>query len=106
MVISTKVAATVMGGLLLASVYTSAWAGSANDSTEAGHSQAAPDADRSLVGVLGSLLADAGPHQAQKNCKADSLYSQHDVVGDSDACFLSRVDVRAVSSSAVGPGIF
>ena len=33
MVVSTRLVAAVMGGLLLATVYTPAWAGSANDTT-------------------------------------------------------------------------
>jgi len=106
MVVSTKLVAAVMGGLLLAAVYTPAWAGSANDTTAAGQSQAAVGADRSLVGVLSPLLADAAPHEAQKSCKPDSLYSQHDVVGDSDACFINRFDARAGSLNAGVSGGF
>jgi len=104
MVVSTKLAAAVMGGLLLAAVYTPAWAGSAGDTTAAGQPSTAVSADRSLVGVLSPLFADAAPHQAQKTCKSDSLYSQHSVVGDPDACFLNRVDVRA-SSAGGNPGL-
>ena len=102
MVLSTKLAAAVMGGLLLAAVYTPAWAGSANDTSTAGASSAAAGSDRSLVSVLSPLLNVSTPHQAQKSCKPDSLYSQHSVVGDPEACFISRVDVR---SSAATPGI-
>jgi hypothetical protein len=102
MVISTKLAAAVIGGLLLAVSYTPAWAGSGGDSSAAAQSATAPSADRSLVGVLSPLLADVAPHQAQKTCKPDSLYSQHTVVGDPDACFLSKVDVR---SAAINSGI-
>jgi hypothetical protein len=105
MVVSTRLAAAVIGGLLLAAAYTPAWAGSANDtmtsggsmsagaSTSTGASSSAPSADRSLIGVLSPFLADTAPHEAQKRCKADALYSQHDVIGDPDACFLNRVNV-------------
>jgi len=102
MIVSTKLAAAVMGGLLLAVSYAPAWAGSAGDSSAAAPSAMAPTADRSLVGVLSPLFADAAPHQAQKTCKSDSLYSQHSVVGDPDACFISHVDARA---GAVNPGV-
>jgi hypothetical protein len=105
MVLSTRLAAAVIGGLLLATVYTPAWAGSANDttisrgstftgaSTTTGTSSSVPGADRSLLGVLSPLFADAAPHEAQKRCKPDTLYSQHDVIGDPNACFLNRVNV-------------
>lgn len=102
MVVSTKLAAAVMGGLMLAAAYAPAWAGSANDPTAAAPSQSAAVADRSLVGVLSPFLAVAAPHEAQKNCKPDTLYSHHDVVGDADACFVNRFDVRA---SAISPGV-
>jgi hypothetical protein len=105
MVVSTRLAVAVIGGLLLATVYTPAWAGSANDTTisggstsvgaatSTGTSSSAPGADHSLVGVLGPLLADAAPHQAQKRCQPETLYSQHDVIGDPDVCLLNRVNV-------------
>jgi hypothetical protein len=103
MVVSMKLAAAVIGGVLFATLSTPAWAGSAGDAaytgspTDAtqttGASSSAGGADRSVIGVLSPLLADVGPHQAQKNCKQSSLYSQHDVVGDPDACFLNRVNV-------------
>jgi len=104
MVVSTRSVAAVMGGLLLATVYTPAWAGSANDtatssrststgaSTSAGASPSAPGSGRSLVGVWSQLLADASPHETQKGCKPDTLYSQHDVNGDPDACLVNRPD--------------
>ena len=97
MAVSTKLAAAVMGGLLLAAVYTPAWAGS---DTAVGAPQAAASGDGSLVGVLSPLFANVATHQAQKDCKADTLYSVHDVVGDPDACFKNKLDVR--SGSALG----
>jgi hypothetical protein len=107
MAFSTRLMAAVIGGSLLATVSTSAWAGSANDttttgspstgtSTSSGASAPAPGADHSLIGVLSPFLADAVPHDAQKRCKPDTLYSQHDVNGDPDACFLNRVDVLMI----------
>jgi hypothetical protein len=102
MVLSTKLAAAVMGGLLLAAVYTPAWAGSANAPSTAGTSSAAVGTDRSLVNILNPLLAVGAPHQAQKNCKADTLYSQHSVVGDPDACFMGHFDAR---SGSLNPGV-
>jgi len=92
-----------MGGLLLAVSYAPAWAG---DTSVAAPSAIAPVADHSLVGVLSPLLTDTVQHKAQKTCKSDSLYSQHSVVGDPDACFISRVDVRGVASASGVGGIF
>jgi hypothetical protein len=102
MIRSTKLAAALVGGLLLAAAYTPAWAGSVNDTSAAGTSSAAAGTDRSLVGVLSPLLNVSAPHQAQKTCKADSLYSQHSVIGDPDACLINRIDAR---TSATGIGV-
>jgi hypothetical protein len=102
MVLSTKLAVAVMGGLLLAAVYTPAWAGSANDTSATGTASAPVGADHSLVTVLSPLFAISTPHQAQKACKPDSLYSQHSVVGDPEACFMGRFDVRAATITPSG----
>jgi hypothetical protein len=99
MIVSTKLAAAVMGGLLLAVAYAPAWAG---ETSTAAPSAIAPAADHSLVGVLSPLLTDTVQHTAQKTCKPDSLYSSHSVVGDPDACFISRVDVRGTIATPGG----
>jgi hypothetical protein len=105
MVASTKLAASAIGGLLLAAVSVPVWAGSVDATTTTGASSSsgassstggssvASGADHSLVGVLSPILADAAPHQAQKICKTDSLYSAHDVIGDPETCYLNRVNV-------------
>jgi len=102
MVVSMKLAAAVMGGLLIAAVSAPAWAGSAKDATITGSpgdststdaSSPTRGVDRSLIGALSPFLADAVPHEAQKRCATDSLYSQHDVNGDPDACYLNRINV-------------
>ena len=104
MTLSTKLAAAAIGGLLLVVGYAPAWAGSADAAPVTAQSPATPNADHSLVGVLCPMLADAAPHQAQKACKPDSLYSQHSVVGDSDACFINHTDVRTNAPQAGGIG--
>jgi hypothetical protein len=95
MVLSTKLAAAVVGGLLLAAVYTPAWAGSGDN---AGQPTTA-NADRPLGSVLSPLLANVVSHPGEKNCKADTLYSNHDVVGDPAVCFQNKLDVRAGSTA-------
>jgi hypothetical protein len=55
--------------------------------------QSAPNAyGDSLLGMLNSLMAEAQPNpaQAKQNCWSPLLYSQHDVVGDTEACFKGR----------------
>lgn len=105
MIRSTKLAAAVMSGVLLVAAYAPAWAGSASDPSTAA-TTASAGSDRSLVNVLSPVLNVSAQHQAQKNCKADTLYSQHSVVGDPDACFMSKVDVRAGSINTGIGGIF
>jgi hypothetical protein len=98
-ILCTKLAAAVLGGMVLMAAYAPAFAGS----DAAGATQTATaTSDHSIVGVLGPMLADAAPHQAQKACKAETLYSQHSVVGDPDACFVNRTDVRAASTAPGG----
>ena len=98
--VSTKLAAAVVGGLLFASTYAPAWAQSVNAPAPAAQNvSGAP----SVLGVIAPLLNNTTQHAAQKNCKADSLYSAHDVVGDSQACFVNKTDARG--SAPVGFGI-
>jgi hypothetical protein len=47
-----------------------------------------------MLGIISPLLNTSVEHKAEKNCKADSLYSQHSVVGDPDACFKGKLDIR------------
>jgi hypothetical protein len=104
MSVSTKLAAAVVGGLLFAATYVPAWAQSADVKAPAAQSASGVGASQYVLGVVSPLLNNTTQHTAQRNCKADSLYSAHDVVGDSDSCFISKVDARG--SSSVGLGIF
>lgn len=105
MVISKKLVASALGGLLIAASFTPVWAGSDSATAAApAQSTATAPSNQSLLGALTPLLADAAVHKAQPNCKPDTLYSGHDVVGDSEACFMSHVDVRAAGAAA-NPGI-
>jgi len=99
MVLSTKLATVVLGGLMFVAASVPAWAGSST-SAQAG---VPPTADQSLVTVLSPLFANVVAHPVQDDCKPDSLYSQHSVVGDSDACFVNHTDVRA-STAGLGFG--
>jgi hypothetical protein len=48
--------------------------------------------DNSLLGVLSPVLrrTDPVPSQPQQNCSASQMYSQHDVVGDPESCFMGH----------------
>ena len=52
--------------------------------------QPAGNADHSLLAILGSVLSESTKHQAKAPCKSPYLYSQHDVVGDPEACFMGQ----------------
>ena len=43
--------------------------------------------------LFGRSVDEAAPHRDQMNCKAGHLYSQHDIVGDPQACIMGRVTV-------------
>src|SRR5438445_5398414 len=101
MAVKVKLVAAVVGGLLLATTYAPAWAQSANPAAQ---STGVVNGGQYMLGVITPLLNNTAPHVAQKKCKADSLYSAHDVVGDSDACFLNKLDARG--TAAAGFGIF
>jgi hypothetical protein len=100
MIISKKLVAGVLGGMLILASYALVWAGSDN---AAAPTQSATS-NQSLLGALTPLLTDAATHKATPNCKPDTLYSGHDVVGDSEACFVSHVDVRA-AAGGTNPGV-
>jgi len=101
-IVSTKLVAAVTGGLMLAMACAPALADSASATSATTQSAIGATSNRSLVGFLSPVLTDVGPHQAPKTCKADTLYSEHSVIGDPEACFISRFDARAGSFN---PGI-
>lgn len=100
--VSKKLVATAIGGLLLAASYAPVWAGSADTAAPSTQSAASGTTNNSVLGALTPLFADVVEHKAQPNCKADTLYSGHDVIGDSEACLISHVDARA---TGVNPGV-
>ena len=60
-------------------------------------------AGSSILGAMGSILkgSDANTRQPRSNCQG-RLYSQHDVVGDPEACFLGQYSVGNGATSAAG----
>ena len=95
MTVSTKVAAIVVGGLLLA--YGPARAQS-TQAAPAATSAGTVTNGQSVLGVIAPMLNTSVEHKAAKSCKPDSLYSQHSVVGDPDACFTGKLDLRQSSN--------
>jgi hypothetical protein len=61
------------------------------------------NASSSILGAIGSVLkgTDANTRQPRSNCQG-RLYSQHDVVGDPEACFLGQYSVGNGATSAAG----
>jgi hypothetical protein len=90
MLTSKRMAILLVSALLLAS--TRGWAADDEPPVTAGTKTTVTD--KSLLGMIGAVLTNPVAQDVQQNCKEDRLYSQHDVVGDPDACFRSRYDVR------------
>jgi hypothetical protein len=89
-----KTAAVMISGLVIGTACVPAWSATANDPAPVNAQVMPADASGgSLLGILNSALTDTPRHEPQKDCKSPSLYSQHDVVGDPEACFLGRVNV-------------
>jgi hypothetical protein len=57
-----------------------------------------------LLGMLAPALTEPARHKAEKPCDKGQLYSQHDVVGDPEACFNGRMGVSHGNSTSV-PGV-
>ncbi|MGO9265259.1 MAG: hypothetical protein ACLQBA_10305 [Candidatus Binataceae bacterium] len=102
MLTTKRMAIFLLSGLLLGSASARGWAadGAAAAPVSVGSAVTEPS-DKSLLGILTPMLTDPAIHAAQKGCNPDRLYSQHDVVGDPEACFMGRFDVRSGGTSAV-----
>jgi hypothetical protein len=91
-----KLMASALAGFLVFGASAPIWAnppeGSVNAATPA--PATAKSADRSMMGMLAPILADPAQHAPRKTCKPSEVYSQHDVVGDPEACFMGRLDVH------------
>ena len=99
-------AAALMSSLLIGAACMPAW--SATGAT------LAPISTNVMLAknVTGSLPAprswlvpsgvDTAPHQDQTNCTARHFYSQHDIVGDPQACIMGALTIGG-GSTAVAP---
>ena len=101
MAVTTKLATLAMGGFMLVAAYTPALAGSGSSVDQSVASTSPSVATGSVLSALG--FNDVVAHPVKKTCKAETLYSQHDVIGDPDACFVGKFDVRSGSSVVGAP---
>jgi hypothetical protein len=89
----SKKAIVVLVPSLLFGIGAPAWSGTAEHAAPAdARIVPANPYGNTLLGMLSSIFTgtDPGPRQSKGQCKASHLYSQHDVVGDPDACFMNR----------------
>jgi hypothetical protein len=101
----SKKAIVVLVPSLLFGIGAPAWSGTAEQAapTEGQMVQAEPYGN-TLLGMLSSILTatDPSPRQPQNPCKASHLYSQHDVVGDPEACIMGRYTLGNGATSTAG----
>ena len=100
----SKTAAVLLVTSLWLGIGVPAWSGTAQQAlaTNAQVMPASPN-DNTLLGMLNSVLTGTEPGQRQPKslCKASHLYSQHDVVGDPEACIKGRLTI-GTGSTAIG----
>jgi hypothetical protein len=65
----------------------------------------AATANQPLLGILRSVPADNGLREEKRPCQAPHLYSQHDVVGDPDACIMGRMNLGTGAPATAGASI-
>jgi hypothetical protein len=87
-------AVMLVSGLLIGA--RPAWSASAQQSqqllTPSAAAQTSNDSP-AVLSILGMIIPQVEHEvQTQPHCKASQLYSQHDVVGDPQSCFMSTVD--------------
>jgi hypothetical protein len=99
-----RTAVVVMAGLVISGVSARGWSAD-NKNTALTTSTAATvgGGDQSLLGMLAPVLTEPARHQPEKSCDKGQIYSQHDVVGDPEACMMGRINTRG-GVSISGPG--
>ena len=101
---SRKAIVVLIPSLLFGVSAPAAWSGTAEQAapTNAQVMPAGPSGN-TLLGLLNSVLTgtDPGPREPKNECGASHLYSQHDVVGDPEACIMGRYTIGN-GSTAIG----
>jgi hypothetical protein len=102
----SKKAIVVLVPSLLFGIGAPAWSGTAEQAApiNAQVMPASPNGN-TLLGMISSVLTDTdtSPRQPKGQCKASQLYSQHDVVGDPEACFMGQYTIGGGSTAAGVP---
>ena len=91
-------AAALVSSLLIGGACMPAWSAANNPAAPTGSAEVIPNntVAPSLLAIralFGSSVDEATPHRDQMNCKAGHLYSQHDIVGDPQACIIGRLTI-------------
>ncbi|HZP45518.1 MAG TPA: hypothetical protein VFB15_07700 [Candidatus Binataceae bacterium] len=95
--VAKKLASATAGLLLGIALAAPAFAGSSDSTTTTAQ---ATNGGQTVTGGLYSVFADSVQHPTAKACKPDTLYGQHDVIGDPDSCVINRFDARAGTLTA------
>ena len=105
-----RTVAAALAGVLIGVASAPAWsaasaisAGSNQPAAAAAQGGSAASGYRSPLGFLGSVMTDVVPHDPPRTCKPSQLYSQHDVVGDPESCFMGRFTIPG-GAAAGAPG--
>ena len=101
----SKKAVVLLVPSLLFGLGARAWSGTAEQAAPQARATSAGIADNSLLGMLSWVLTgtDPAPRQAESQCGPSQLYSQHDVVGDPEACFMGRYSLGTRSTTGIAP---
>jgi hypothetical protein len=90
---------------LLVGIGAPAWAGTAKQAAPV-NAQVMPanPNGNTLLGMLNGVLTrtDSVPRQPKSHCKASQLYSQHDVVGDPEACIMGSYTLGTEATVVTG----
>ena len=80
-----------------------AWSGTSEQAAPQRQATSAAITDNNLLGMLNWVLTgtDPSPRQPKNQCNASQPYSQHDVVGDPEACLMGRYSIGSGSTTAV-----
>ena len=100
----SKKAIVVLVPSLMFGIGAPAWSGTTDPAAPI-DAQVMPVSPRNntLFNMISSILTatDTSPRQPKAECKASHLYTQHDVVGDPDACLMGRY-TAGVGATSIG----
>jgi hypothetical protein len=91
-------AAALMCSLLIGAASMPVWSAADNLAAPTAYAEVVPanTVAPSLLVIRGGVVpsvTEAAPHKDQMNCRAGHLYSQHDIVGDPQACIMGHLTI-------------